>query len=162
MPVSKVRWLVRGALILGVVALLGLLARDRRVKDPEYLLRRAQAEQTAGNRAAAILDVMNVLVRFPDRADAHFFLAELELDDAREQAKAQNVPADKTPRLSRVPKALAHFRRAAELRPDDPSLQKTLMEAELEAGSIDRATTAAERLGRLRPDVADAQYLLLW
>jgi tetratricopeptide (TPR) repeat protein len=144
-----------------VLVLAGVLWVGYRVwtrGTPDYYRQRAEAAREAGDIEAASLYLRNLVGRFPDDAQGHLALAEVYL----EQANAEREEGQPTLSFANHPKALFHLAEAAKRRPDDPALQKPLLEAYLKTGQLAAAARVADRLIEKEPEHADALFVLAW
>ncbi|GAB4137134.1 MAG: hypothetical protein Tsb009_04520 [Planctomycetaceae bacterium] len=151
MAISKTRLIVRFALILFLVAVIGLGYLGWKSNQPEILWERSQAALSDGDVESSKLYLMKLIQVDPQNADARVALADILRDEASK--------GDKTATHAVSAKAVEHLAQAAKLRPEDPKILKPLLQAYLASNRPDDGKEIAASLLKVDSNDADALYV---
>lgn len=153
MAASKKQYLIRGVLLCLILAVSVLFWLNVRRSQPAHIWRQAQQAHAEGNYSQASIHLRRLLEEEPDHVDAHLLLADVLVQG---DGRSTDVP------LSTRRAALGLIVRAAELAPDNPEVQQSLLQALLRDGGddLDQTFQVATQIASRDPQDAAANSVL--
>jgi predicted Zn-dependent protease len=151
---SKARLALRLALIALILVLLWMGYYLWRASRPNYYFDRARADIKREDFVSARINLVNLVRRHPENAEAFELLSDVILQEARKNGLVSTFAAQ--------PAAVAPLERAAQLRPHDEDLQRRLLNAYLQLRHFHKAAVIAENIYKENPRDGDAHFALTW